>query len=625
VSQFEQLRRLLLEPELERFDSLERRIQDRERRAREVAEVLPRAVKSAYGPDAPALALALQAPVEHCIRSSIKRDPKFLADTLYPVILPAIRRSINESFKALFRSISVVLDQSLSLRGIAWRWESLRSGVPFSEVVLRHTLIYQVEQVYLIHRPSGLLIDHATTDVTSEIDNDAVSGMLTAIADFVNDSFSRSDDTPLNSMVVGDRSVWVETGPHAAVAVVIRGLAPERLRETMKTMLEGLHRDLGHELAGFSGDRTAFADTGSYLSDCLGFETRGTLGTDRRASALKAGLGAAALILAASFGVKAMLDFDRDRDIRRFLDALDGHPGVIVTGHRREGGRTVVRGFRDPLAVDPDALAGAEGMETDALDFRLEPFHAVNPEFVLYRARRLLRPPPQVALSLDGTTLTATGEAPGRWIEDSAHLAHALAGVAAFDGSGVSDVDARTRAALDLALTPPPGVTLDVADGRLRVTGEAPLAWVRRAQALLRGSAHPVLARFDVAPVEQRELRRLAREVRAIRVEFDLDGELTDPGEAALNRLRTRLPALQALAADLGVDLQLGLQAVTAPRAAAAEGDNESLAPAEVLRDSLRLAGVAVDRMVVMPVARSHSPEFSESGSSVSIALWLGN
>ena len=82
------------------------------------------------------------------------------------VIGPAIRRSISEALRALLQNLNRTLDQSFSLKGLSWRIEAWRTGVPFHQILLRNTLIYRVEQVFLIHRDSGLLIQHlAQADV----------------------------------------------------------------------------------------------------------------------------------------------------------------------------------------------------------------------------------------------------------------------------------------------------------------------------------------------------------------------------------------------------------------------------------------------------------------------------
>ena len=100
-----------------------------------------------------------------------------------------IRKAIAETMAALVRSINSAVEHSLSPRGIKWRIESWRTGVPYAQVVIKHALIYRVEQAFLIHAETGLLLAHATAPGLQVPDADLISGMLTAIQDFVSDSF----------------------------------------------------------------------------------------------------------------------------------------------------------------------------------------------------------------------------------------------------------------------------------------------------------------------------------------------------------------------------------------------------------------------------------------------------
>ena len=128
----------------------------------------------------------------------------------------------------------------------------------FAEVVLLHTLVFRVEQVLLIHEPSGLLLQHVTAPMVQLPDADLVSGMLTAIRDFVQDSFRMESTAALDSLKAGDLTLWIEPGPYAYLVAVIRGRAPASLRRDLQEALEGIHRSCLQTLKGFHGDRQSF-------------------------------------------------------------------------------------------------------------------------------------------------------------------------------------------------------------------------------------------------------------------------------------------------------------------------------------------------------------------------------
>lgn len=105
-----------------------------------------------------------------------------------------------------------------------------------------HALLYRVEQVFLIHRETGLLLRHVAADTVEMQDPEAVSGMMTAIQDFVHDAFKVADNETLDTFQVGELTVWVEQGPKAYLAALIRGNPPQEVRSTLQGTLSMIHR-----------------------------------------------------------------------------------------------------------------------------------------------------------------------------------------------------------------------------------------------------------------------------------------------------------------------------------------------------------------------------------------------
>lgn len=223
----EQLRGLLLGREIEELARLRDTVEDPEQLAAAVARILPTAFAAA---SSEARLGQVMAPIlERATQSSIRNDPRTLINILYPMIVPAIRKSITETIDQTFQSINKSLKHSLTWRGLKWRWEAWRTGASFAEVVLRHTLVYQVEHVFLIHRHTGLLISHVAAENAASQDPQLVSSMLTAIQDFVRESFSGAEHQGLDTLRLGELTLWSEPGPFATLVAVIRGNPPEEL------------------------------------------------------------------------------------------------------------------------------------------------------------------------------------------------------------------------------------------------------------------------------------------------------------------------------------------------------------------------------------------------------------
>jgi OOP family OmpA-OmpF porin len=332
----------------------------------------------------------------------------------------------------LVNTINRAIEHSLSPRGIRWRIESWRTGVPFAQIVMRHALVYRVEQVFLVHAETGLLLAHVPEGSLG--DADLISGMLTAIGDFVNDSFEPKQTGELRAFAAGDVTVLVETGPQAYIAAVVRGTPPETLPIKLQTTLETIHLQWSNPLATFDGDAEAFATAQPLLEDCV--ET--VLSTDRRAA--RAGLRKFAWVLPV-MAIAAAAIWLGTRGGRRWNDAiarLDAEPGLVVIRSERTGGKWHVTGLRDPLAANPALLIASRGVDTTDVVAKWDPYVSTEPALLLARARRVLAPPGGVTLLLRGDTLSATGRAPAFWIVHAEAIAPALAGIGAVNFASVA-------------------------------------------------------------------------------------------------------------------------------------------------------------------------------------------
>ena len=450
AGELEALRDLIVAPERERLAEIEDRLDDPRRRAHELAGVLPESLVAAAR-SGRRIEEALAPVVEETLHVSIRRDPRRVAEAIAPAMGPAIRRAIADALRSMVRSLNQVLEQSLSVRGLRWRLEAWRSGRPFAEVALSHSLVYRVEQVFLVHRASGLLLLHVAHDETAAHDGDLVSGMLTAIQDFVRDSFAVSQAEAVDMLEVGDLSVWVEQGPVAYAAAVIRGQAPAELRERLREALELVHLELADDLDSFSGETAPFERARPYLEACLVAQLSAARRGRRPLGPLLAGAGAALAIAAAAF-----LWLRAGARWSAYLGRLRAEPGIVVVSASRGPTRMAVTGLRDPLAADPASLLAGYHLDGARVSGRWLPYLSADPALVLRRGRDLLRPPASVTLEVAGGVLRATGSAPHAWLGDARRLAALVPGVQSADLGRVADSGlaalAPARAALEAML-----------------------------------------------------------------------------------------------------------------------------------------------------------------------------
>lgn len=545
--ELDRLRQLLLRPEQQRLDALEGRNLSAAERAGEIADLLPAAVRQAA--DDGRLAPALAGPLKDGLRETIRKDATGLAEVLFPVMGPSIRRAIAESLRDFVNSMNGAVAQAVSWQGLRWRMEAARTGRSYGEVVLSHTLSYRVEQALLIHRESGLVISKAELSSVVANDSDAFSAMLSAIQDFVSDSLH--GDSALSTIDMGERTIWIVRGPHAHLACIISGVAQKDLREHLANVLDAAHNHYGELLADFVGDPAPLAGIDEYTARCL----QVAQATAPTRPARWPALVLLALIVIA-VGAWLLRPGAATADLRIYR-ALENQPGIVVQNIHRDDDVWAVTLLRDPLAADPAELLRHASLSEIDLRLDIHPFQSLDPRLVLERAQQQLRIPGSVQARLVDTTLTLEGHAESAWIR-GAERGPWPAGITALDTSGL----ARLQTLADLQAALPAGVQAEVIDETLVLSGNAPFAWIQQLETWLQRYQVPPLGDSSrLVAQEQAELERLATAINSQHIYFREMLELGTGQSLALRQLAATLREVATLSKRLGVQPTLTLTA----------------------------------------------------------------
>jgi hypothetical protein len=403
---FDVLREILLQDDRQRLEKVEHRLDDPETRATEMAHVLSEAMNLA------------------------SQEPRFA------VLMPTIRRVVLSLLERTFENFNRVLDVSVSPRSFAWRLESWRTGKPFAEIVLYHTVQYRVEQVLLIHRETGLLLAQASSNPSAEAD--LVSAMLTALQDFARDSFQMGDET-IRTFKIGDLTMLVETAPHATVAAAVRGTPPAEIADALAVALETIELRFSNDLTGFVGDSSLFEATKPILETCLTTVYMQQASQKRKEAAPKLlprwlvpVLVLGFLVGAFWFGVQAY----QNQKWHEAVSALRLEPGFLIL----EDNQDRLVGLRDPLSREPQVVLDSLGYGAVPQVWGL--YQSLEPQLILERARQALEPAKSTAIELRDQTLVLSGQATEAWVRRAKLIARGLAGVSLVDSRAVEFVGA---------------------------------------------------------------------------------------------------------------------------------------------------------------------------------------
>lgn len=565
---YDRLRQLLLDREQRDIEALGADVRKAGAELRRVPEILADEIEQSRSGQADSrLANVLSDVTAGSLELAVRRRPQVVVDAVYPVIGPAIRRSLGEALGRMADELDDTLRNALGWRTLAWRWEAWHSGVPYAQVVLRHIARYQVEHLFLVHPESGLLLGHVTARGVPELDADAVAGMFTAIQQFVRDSVPNDTATEgFGSATVGSYHVLVSDGPNAKVVAFVRGVPARHLVTRLHEINEEVHRRHGDNLLhptaiGQAGPGFLEQQQLDELSELRAVDDNGK--RSRRKYLLLCAIALATLAF-----VHIALEYRWSRRVDAIRAGFSQIPGFTVLSlDDQRRGQLQITGMLDPLTADPRGWLAKNYPDVKA-DWRLSSFLSLEPEVVRRRVAKILElPNSSVSVPDNMGVVHLTGEVPFRDWYRAVHSSFAVDGVSQVDGKELQYPEKAQVEALISAL-------------------------VKTSIAFSSGSATPEPGTEQVTSKMRADIAALEKIGKPAKIAFHIRtvGYTDEPGSSFQNRdLRTR--RAEWLATQLA-------DAVWMPSSIASDRD---AALSAAYGDRIRAASVAVTPFPVMP------------------------
>ena len=115
-----------------------------------------------------------------------------------------------------------------------------------------------VDEVFLM-TPTGMLLKHYTRRLRPDQDQDIMAGMLTAVQNFVRESFDEAGGK-LNEIKFENYDILISHSKNVVIAAIISTKKPERLRIQLKIAADDLERQFGEQISHWSGDKKELGD-----------------------------------------------------------------------------------------------------------------------------------------------------------------------------------------------------------------------------------------------------------------------------------------------------------------------------------------------------------------------------
>lgn len=410
-NEHERLRQLLFQQELEQLEAIRRLLASDDELSERIAQLLDQASDLTIKQNPEFIDKFIsRSPAPYL--KALKRNPKGIISLLTPVISPVIRQSVTQAMRRFIVEINRTLELGFSIKSLKWRWQAMRAGVPFSEVVFANTVQYQVQQLFLIDKDSGLLIQHVGQEHMLREDQEAISAMLTAIQEFIKDSLQTDDET-LSSAEMGESVLWVLPGSQANLAAVIKGSPSGKLRQALANFLSEVH--LNHQSVLLKQEQ--WNKSPELQLDMENHLLQKSIREDRPAKVWPWLLVISLLIGYALF--RSYQNYSSRHELEQQLAKI---PGLVVENIKKDGDGYVVKGLKDPLLnLDQHLDKSAK------ISFSTQKYYALDDVFVEQRVRNFLQPSP-VKVTVNNGTVTLSGTAETN-LEQQAQLLKLLPGV----------------------------------------------------------------------------------------------------------------------------------------------------------------------------------------------------
>lgn len=385
------LKSLLLKEELEILDKLEKKILSEDQFTQEVSQILVGAIQRSQLKDK-SFEKVLSKPIKKGMTKAFSENQQSIIDSMLPIMGQLIRKTVTNSIKQFVSDINRTLELKLSFKSIKWRWQAKKAGITYAEMIFKKTISYKVQELFVIHRKSGILIHHVGDNATL-LDNNAISGMLTVIQDFISDSIKTSDND-LFSATIGEAGYLIAQGPKAYLATVVKGDTSERLKQKSQELIENIHSDFSSLLSDESRYQND-EDFEEYLSNHL---ISKSISTKQKKVNWVPWL---VIIMLLVFGIYYWSNY-RYQQRQNIIKIAQSTHGFVLQNVERDNEQFIVSGLLDPMA-------DTSQLKIPSIVLKTQPFISLDQEIIQKRVSLVSEKFNDITIETTNNSATVSG------------------------------------------------------------------------------------------------------------------------------------------------------------------------------------------------------------------------
>lgn len=137
----------------------------------------------------------------------------------------------------------------------------------FGFIMVWHASPTIIDEIFLM-TPDGRLLKHYTRRLKPDQDDDILAGMLTAVQNFIKESFEEAGGR-LKEIRFENYDIFVSHSKSVVIAAIISTKKPEKLRTQMRLVTDDIEKQYGHKLLNWSGDKADLVGVDTLMKKLL--------------------------------------------------------------------------------------------------------------------------------------------------------------------------------------------------------------------------------------------------------------------------------------------------------------------------------------------------------------------
>ena len=175
------------------------------------------------------------------LKRQVTESKDEVVEALFPILGKMVKKYISQEMKILTETVNKTAKDTFSVAGIKRKFTSIFTGVSEKEMIVSQLGDAQIEQVFVIEKGSGILL--GKFQIKETVDEDMISGMLTAIKAFVEDAFKETGHD-LQSIEYDLYEIDLHSFHKYYIATAVSGT----FTETLENDLENFNLEVSQEI-----------------------------------------------------------------------------------------------------------------------------------------------------------------------------------------------------------------------------------------------------------------------------------------------------------------------------------------------------------------------------------------